>query len=222
MALDLAVLESRLKVIEWRDKELATITEQLEQAFPTLLLQIATHVAGMSALQIGRAQIDPRKLTAELVAPWATEQSRIAINRAESDLVRLIDTPKHEGGLGAVATALPALAGVGMLAASVLGLPAVVSYATVTTTSLLFFSTSSISVPLLLAGGTVLAGLSLAGVNVVGRTQDRLRNHLVERIAGQARVAIFGAGLSPDGRCLLNDLQAAVLKTGETRLGKVA
>lgn len=222
MALDLMVLESRLKVIDWRDNELAAITEQLEQSFPVLLMQIESLVAKMSALQLRRAEINPRKLTAELVAPWATEQSRIAIDRAENDLGALIDTLKHEGGLGAVATALPALAGVGMLAASVLGLPAVVSYATVTTTSLLFFSTSTVSIPLLLAGGTVLAGLSLAGVSVVGRTQDRLRSHLVARIAGQARVAIFGTGLAPEARCLLNDLQAAVLKTGETQLASAA
>ncbi|MCW1919905.1 hypothetical protein NX862_14185 [Rhodobacter sp. KR11] len=55
MPIDLAELDARLKVIDWRDRELAAITRQLEAAFPTLLLQIQVHVAGMSALQITRA-----------------------------------------------------------------------------------------------------------------------------------------------------------------------
>lgn len=222
MPLDLAQLETRLGVIDWRDTELAAITEQLEAAFPALVTSIQTEIEVMSTFQIVRAQADPRKLTAKLVAPWAAEQSRIAMSRAETELSALIAALKNEGRLAAVTTALPALAGMGMLAASVLALPALVSYATITTTSLMFFSTSAISVPLLLAGGTALAGLSLVGVNVVGRTKGKLRDHLAARVVALARTAVFGTGQALDTRCLLNDLQAAVLVAGQTKLAEAA
>lgn len=67
--IDLAEWDARRKVLDWRDRELAAITRQLEAAFPTLLLQIQVHVAGMSALQITRAQVNPRKLTDDLLGP---------------------------------------------------------------------------------------------------------------------------------------------------------
>ena len=109
-----------------------------------------------------------------------------------------------------------------MLAASVLGLPAIVSYATITTTSVLVFSTSTISIPLLLAGGTVLAGMSFAGVKAFDKAKDKMRAHLAARVQSLALAAIFGHGLSPDERYLLNDLQAAILKSGQTQLEAIA
>lgn len=218
LAFDLTLIDTRLSLIEWRDQELAAITEQLELAFPQLLSEIRSRVATLSTLQVARAEFDPRPLTLQILAPWVEAQTRIAVERAETEFTALIANLKADGQLGAIATALPALAGVGMLAASVLALPTVVTWATITTTSLFFFTTSSISVPLLLIGGTALAGLSLTGVKVLGATEGRLRNHLVARVEAQARSAVFGSGLDLDARCLLNDLQAAVLRAGQARL----
>jgi hypothetical protein len=78
-----------------------------------------------------------------------------------------------------------------------------------------------VSIPLLLAGGTVLAGLSFAGFKAVDHAKDSVRSNLTERVKSIALSAIFGFGLAPEARCLLNDLQAVVLKAGEAELGEV-
>lgn len=222
MPFDLARVETCLKLVDWRNAQLEAITAQLEGAYPKLVEAIDKHVAELSILEVGWAHFDPKKLAEELIAPWAEAQSSAAISRAEESLSELISSLPHESGIaGHVQSALPAVAGVGMLAASVLALPTVVSFATVTTTSFLVFSTSAVSIPLLLVGGTVLAGLSFAGVKAVDHANESVRSNLVERLTSVACSAIFGYGLAAESRCLLNDLQAAVLKAGEAELGEI-
>lgn len=219
MPFDLARLETSLRLIDWRNAQLDAITTQLENAFPQLIDTIASHVIGLSTFEVGKAHLNPKKLAEELITPWAESQSNTAISRAEASLSSLISSlPQSDGLHTHIQTALPAVAGVGMLAASVLGLPAIVSFATVTTTSFLVFSTSAVSIPLLLAGGTVLAGMSFAGVKAVDQAKDKMRANLIARVQAIALSAVFGYGLSPDARFLLNDLQAAVLKAGEAEL----
>lgn len=219
---DIASVENRLALLEWRDAQLEAISSQLEAAFPKLTTTINTHIAEMTSFQVGKAHVNPRTLAETLITPWAEEQSHIAILRAETSLSNLVSSLDLDSGTrGHLDVALPALAGVGMLAASVLGLPAIVTYATVTTTSFLVVSTSSISLPLLLAGGTVLAGLSFAGVKTFDRAKDKLRANLADRVHGVILAAVFGYGLAPDARCLVNDLQAAALKAAEAELKSV-
>lgn len=223
MPFDLASMETQLGLLEWRDGQLEAITNQLEAAYPTLVAETVARISAMTSFAVGRAHLNPRPLAESLIAPWAAEQSRIAVKRAEASLSDLISTLHLDSGMGAhLSAALPALAGVGMLAVSVLGLPALVSYATITTTSFFVFSTSTISLPILLVGGTVLAGMSFAGVKAFDQAKDKMRAHLAARVQGLALSAIFGHGLAPDARCLLNDLQAAVLKAGQTRLEDIA
>lgn len=223
MTFDLADLEAQLGLLDWRDSQLEAITDQLEAAFPALAGAIVARIAAMTSFEVGRAHLNPRSLAEGLIAPWAEQQSEIAVSRAEASLSDLISSLQTDGRMGAhLGTALPALAGVGLLAASVLGLPAVLSYATITTTSFLVFSTSTVSLPLLLAGGTVLAGLSFAGVKAFDQAKDKMRAHLAARVQGLALAGIFGLGLAPDARCLLNDLQAAVLKAGQQQLEVIA
>jgi hypothetical protein len=142
MPFDLARVQTSLKLIDWRNAELEAITGQLEEAFPKLVEAIEARVAELSILDVGWAHANPKKLAEELIAPWAEPQSSTAISRAEESLSDLISSLPEESGLaGHVQSALPAVAGVGILAASVLALPTVVSLATVTTTSFLVFST---------------------------------------------------------------------------------
>jgi hypothetical protein len=222
MPFDLASVETSLRLIDWRNDQLDAITAQLEEAFPRLAEAIVNHVAGLSTVEVGKAHLNPKKLAEQLIAPWAETQSITAISRAEASLSDLISKLPQDNGLnGHINSALPAMAGVGMLAASVLGLPAVVSFATVTTTSFFVISTSAVSIPLLLAGGTVLAGMSFAGVKAVDQAKDKMRANLIARVQSIALSAVFGYGLAAEARCLLNDLQAAVLKSGETELGAI-
>ena len=99
-------------------------------------------------------------------------------------------------------------------------MPAVVSFATVSTSVLGVTIASSISAPLLLAGGVVLTGLSVGGVKTLGYAKDKARSHLVQRVIKMALPAVFGYGLAPDARCLINDLQAIVLKAGKSKLSE--
>ena len=223
MSFELADVETQLGLLDWRNSQLEAVTDQLERAFPKLSDAIVERIANMSSMDVGRAHLNPRPLAESLIAPWAEEQSRIAVDRAEASLSGLISSLKLEGSLADhLGSALPALTGVGMLAASVLGLPAIVSYATITTTSFLIFTTSTISIPILLAGGTVLAGMSFAGMKAFDQAKDKMRAHLAARVQSLALAAIFGHGLAPDTRYLLNDLQAAILKSGQTQLEAIA
>lgn len=219
---DLARVETQLELIAWRDAQLEGITNQLEKAFPALLVLIENRVSELSMLEVGKAHANLKRFSAALIGPWADEQARIAVERAQESLKDVLSNiPSTQEYRAHVTAALPAVAGVGLIAASVLGLPAVVSYATITTTSLLVFSTSMVSTPVLLAGGAVLAGLSFAGVKVIDSAKDKTRAHLVARVNALARTAVFGQGQAPQARCLLNDLQAAVLKAGQTQIAEV-
>lgn len=219
---NLARVETQLELIAWRDAQLESITDQLENAFPALQDMIERRVAELSVLELGRSHANVKRFAESLIGPWADEQARIAVERAQESLSSVLSNMTSKEDYRAhVVTALPAVAGVGLIAASVFALPTVVSYATITTTSFLVFSISTISTPLLLAGGVVLAGLSLAGVKAIDSAKDKTRAHLVARVNTLARTAIFGHGQAPQARCLLNDLQAAVLKAGETKIAEV-
>ncbi|WP_417808789.1 hypothetical protein [Thioclava sp.] len=222
MAFDLNTIETRLQLLDWRDSQLEAITGQLEDAFPSLEKTIETRLSEMTTLQVARAQLSAKPLAESIISPWAAAQGLIALKRAEESLTAVVTEMNMESSIGDhIHTALPALAGVGVLAASVAGLPAVVSFATVTS-SFLFISTSSISVPLLLVGGVALTGLSLAGFKGLDYAKDKSRARLAARILAEAQAVIFGQGLAPNSRCLVNDLQAIVLKAGVNKLEEIA
>ncbi|PWE48707.1 hypothetical protein DEM26_16535 [Thioclava sp. NG1] len=219
IAFDLNELEARIQLLDWRDDELIAITNQLEDAFPSLVSSIESHIAKMSAIRVTRAQLRAKTLAKELIEPWAEEQCREALARAEESISTLVGELDLKTDLGDhFHAALPALLGVGTLTASVASLPAVVSFATVTTSTLVFFSTSAVSVPLLLAGGVALTGLSLAGMKGVDYALDKSRARLALRIINLANTAVFGAGLPANSPSLITKLQAFVLRAGANKL----
>ena len=82
-----------------------------------------------------------------------------------------------------------------------------------------FFGLSvTISSPLLLAGGALLAVMSLTGSAAIGKAKHRGRTQLAERIKRSARSAIFGDGRNPSDRCVVSDTQAEVLKAAQNTL----
>ncbi len=222
MTIDLTELETRLELIAWRDRAMDAVTNQLESAFPALMATLPPRVEAMTKLQLARSHADPRALAQEMLRDWTEEQGRIAFDRARTELDSLIAGLKAEGHMAAVTAALPAMAGVGMLAASIVAIPALVTYATVTTTTFLVFTTSAVSVPILLAGGTALAALSFSGSKMLAAADTKARAGLVARVEKLCRDIVFGTGLAPDARCLLNDLQAAILKASQNQLAETA
>ena len=218
MTFNLSAIEAQLAFLSWRDTQLQSITTQFEAAWPTLEAAIERHVAEMPLWKVAQAHYDIQPVATDVVVPWAEEQGRIAAARAEEGLREILANAPQGALSDYAATALPAIAGVGLLAASVLAVPAVVSYATVTSVSFLVLTTTTISTPVLLAGGAALAALSLTGKSALRHAKDRLRIHLTRRITQHAQTVVFGDGLPPAARCLLNDTQAIVLRAGQTSL----
>lgn len=217
VSFDLTETEIRLRLLDWRNDQMEAITFQLEDAYPRLAEAIVDHVSGLSPLEVGRASVHPKKLAEALLAPWAEEQSNLSISRAEASLSDLISMLPRDRALdGHIKSALPAIAGVGMLAASVTG---GLKTAIVLAAAL---STSKVAIPVLFVGGAVMAGMSIAGVKVFDHAIDKMRANLIIRIQKIALSAVFGFGLSPEDRYLLSDLQAAVLTAGERELETIA
>ncbi len=218
MTFSLSAIETQLSLLAWRDTQLSTITSQFENAWPVLERAINDHVAEMPLWKVAQAHVGITSLARDLITPWAEEQGQVAAARAEEGLAEILEALPEGSLIEHGMTVLPALAGAGLIAASVMAVPAVVTYATVTSVSMLVFTTSTISTPLLLVGGAAVAALSLTGSSALGHANRRTRNHLAERLKRYARATVFGDGQEPTTRCLLNDTQALVLKAGQTRL----
>lgn len=218
MTFELASVETQLALLDWRNTQLSSITAQFEAAWPDMQTAIERHVAEMPMWKVAHAHVDPRPLARALITPWAEEQNRIAAIRAEDGLAEIVAAAPRDGIAGHAMTALPALAGAGLIAASIIAVPAVVSYATMVSVSIATLSFTALSTPLLLAGGVVLAGVSLTGGKVMGHAAQKSRTHLADRLKRHSRTVIFGDGIAPTARCLLNDTQAAVLLAGKTSL----
>ena len=137
----------------------------------------------------------------------------------EKEIEELVASKYEEGTLGQALRAVqPALAGAGVLAASLAAIPAVISLATVSTTSLLVFTTSSISWPIIALGGAGLAMTTIAGGRGVKWLGDKNRSHLVDRLQQRALIAALGYGRAPGERSLVTDLQASTLRNLEAKL----
>jgi hypothetical protein len=218
MAFDTSAIEAQIRLIDWRNTQLALITDQLEGAFPELQKAIDDYVSRhFPCGKVAGTHASPRKAVVDLVEPWAKTQSTEAAERAKAQLDEILaDVPSNPETAKLAASLLPALAGLGMIASSVAALPALVTFATVSSTSFFLVTTSAVSVPLLLMGGSALAVLSLTGSKAVSATAQKSRAHLGQRLKSLALSVVFGIGLEPGARCLLNDIQASVLNAGET------
>ena len=218
----LAVL-APLEFLSWRDAQMAAISGQLEDAFPTLLNELdkLTETESLASVVVATARIEAA--ARETIKTWSDEQMRIALERAKADLDNTLssfqtDLEVRSNSWDSLQTFLPAAAGIGLLAGSVAAIPTVISFATITTTSLFFFTTATVSVPLLALGGAGLAAASFVGSSALTRAATRARASLRRRLREEAARKIFGTGLEPDARCLHNDLQAAAIRAGIARL----
>lgn len=191
---EFAIIQGRLRLIEWRNRQTERITTQFEAAWPELEAAIDRHVAALSLIGVARAHGNVRGATQTVLAPWVEAQTEIAAVRAEDDLAQVIALLPGDGIASHAWTVLPAVGGIGLIAASVLVAPA------------------------MLVGGAAAAILTLTGSSVVGKAAQRGRSHLAQRMKRQARSAIFGDGRNPSDRCVVSDTQAAVLKAAQTAL----
>ncbi|MGI3165283.1 hypothetical protein [Pseudooceanicola sp. 200-1SW] len=221
--LDLTEIQNRLELTQWRHRELAAVSDQLEQAFPLLVAQIEDHVVGLSQVGVARAHMRLASAFGDILSSWTEEQRLIAVQRAEVALNALEEKLGERERFHLPVDAVIGLVGKPvLLAASMAAMPTLAAVATVSATSLFFFTTSTVSVPILVAGGVALAVANLSGSTVINRMGDKSRRRLAERANALAWVNVFGDPEKPDGRCLLNDLQVAVLRKAEDKLEAVS
>ncbi|WPY95284.1 hypothetical protein T8T21_03925 [Limimaricola variabilis] len=208
-----------LELIRWRQARFDRITECVEDALPELMTKIESTVASMTSIAVGRAQISPETLWKTLFEPWARQvASRVEAEMEEEIGVLAASLSEKGTSRDVLRVALPALAGAGVLAASLAAIPSVISIATVTTTSFFFITTTTISWPVLAVGGAGIAVASFTGSRIIDRLSDRNRAHLVTRLQLRARIAALGCGLASSERSLVTDLQAATLRSLEAKL----
>ena len=117
-----------------------------------------------------------------------------------------------------VTNALPAIAGVGLIGASLAAIPTVISFATVSTSVLAFWGTSAISWPLFALGAAGLGLATLTGSQSLKFAKDKARRKLCLRLYREAGRQVFGIGEKPGSRCMLSDIQAAIVQAGRNRI----
>lgn len=213
---------SELKMIRWKQARFEEITIVIEDALPELMANIEATVASMPTIRASKAQVFSDGLWKELFEPWAKQTASLVEAQMEEEIGELVTSTSEKGSLGeALRVARPALAGAGVLAASLAAIPAVISLATVSTTSFLVFTTASISWPIVAVGGAGLAVATFTGGSGVKWLVNKNRSHLVNRLQGRALTAALGYGLASGKRSLVADLQAATLRRLEAKLETV-
>ncbi|MHA6324547.1 hypothetical protein [Roseivivax sp. CAU 1753] len=186
------------------------------------MAEIDSVVSSMSTIAAARTQISPDTLWKKLFEPWAQKIASRVEAEFETEIGVLATSLSEKGtSQDTLRAALPALAGVGVLAASLAAIPSVLTMATVTTTSFFFITTSTISWPVIAVGGAGLAVATFTGSAAVDKLSDRNRAHLVSRLQSRARIAALGYGLASGERSLVTDLQAATLRNLEAKLEAV-
>lgn len=225
-------IDAQLEFLAWRDAQLAEISLQLEEAFPDLLDELSTHIELAGVVDLVRSTLALKSSTEAIIQRWGAEQLDAASSRAEAELEDvLLQLP---GGLNLDSDiweqgskALPAIAGAGLIAASVAAIPAVFSFATTVTpaTGFLIFgsaATVTLSWPLIALGATGIGVATLAGSQSLKSAETRARKKLFGRVHKEAGRQVFGIGEKPGARCILSDIQAAVVKAGQNRIQGVS
>lgn len=210
---------AELKMIRWKQARFEEITIVVEDALSELMTNIEDTVASMPTISASKAQVFSDGLWKELFEPWALQTASLVEAQMAEEIEVLAASTSEKGTLGeALRVARPALVGAGVLAASLAAIPAVISLATVSTTSFLVFTTTSISWPIIAVGGAGLAVTTYAGGSGIKWLGNKNRSHLVNRLQQRALTAALGYGRGSSERSLVADLQAATLRSLEAKL----
>lgn len=216
-------LAAHLDFLAWRDAQLLAIYEQVEEAFPDLLADLAARVNEAGRLNLIRSTLALRSAAEATIKEWTSEQLEKACSRAEAELDRtLLELP---GGLNIesdvreqVLKAAPAIAGVGLIVGSVAAIPTVISFATVSTSVLAIWSTATISWPLFALGAAGVGIAVLTGSKSLRIAEKKARELLLKRMRREAARQVFGIGAKTGDRCILNDIQAVTVQAGQNRI----
>ena len=216
-------IAAQLEFLSWRDTQLSAISFQLEEAFPELIGDLSLHVEQAGIVDLLRSTIALKSSTEAAVQRWGAKQLEVASRRAEAELDDALlqfpggfdlDSDVWEQGT----KVLPAIAGLGLIAASVAAIPTIASFATVSTSVLAFWGTATISWPLFTLGAIGIGLATLTGSKSLKLAEANARRTLCNRLHREAGRRIFGIGEKPGVRCMLSDIQAAVVQAGQNRI----
>ena len=216
-------IAAQLEFLAWRDAQLAAISLQLEEALPALLDELTEQVERASIVNLVRSTIALKSSTEAIIQRWGADQLVKALGRAEAELDQTFLQLPGKVNLDSdvweqVTKALPAIAGVGLIGASLAAIPTVISFATVSTSVLAFWGTSAISWPLFALGAAGLGVATLTGSQSLKFAKDKARGKLCRRLHREAGRQVFGIGEKPGARCMLSDIQAAIVQAGRNRI----
>lgn len=216
-------IAAQLEFLAWRDAQLAAISSQLEEALPALLDELAEQVESASVVNLVRSTISLKSSAEAIIQRWGADQLVKALGRAEADLDQTLLQLPGKVNLDndvweQVTKALPAIAGVGLIGASLAAIPTVISFATVSTSVLAFWGTSAISWPLFALGAAGIGVATLTGSQSLKFAKDKARRKLCLRLHREAGRQVFGIGEKPGARCMLSDIQAAIVQAGRNRI----
>lgn len=218
--------QAALALWKWREAQLIEISEQVENAFPSLEDRIREAIAERGIAKAAIISLGFRNKLQELIDQWATEQTQIAMMRAEAELDETIAEIEDHLDLGSdlkhtLASAAPMLVGTGLLAGALAAVPVAIAFGVQTTTVLFVLSTSTVSIPVIAAGAIGAGLLATSGVAVLGRSTASVKVRLERKCLSAARQKVFGKTGNPEEKCILNSIQAMVLRAGETRLKEI-
>ncbi|WP_149141469.1 hypothetical protein [Gemmobacter caeruleus] len=221
--MDFQAIAAQLEFLAWRDTQLAAISSQLEEALPALLDELAEQVESASVVNLVRSTIALKSSAEAIIQRWGADQLVKALGRAEADLDQTLLQLPGKVNLDndvweQVTKALPAIAGVGLIGASLAAIPTVISFATVSTSVLAFWGTSAISWPLFALGAAGIGVATLTGSQSLKFAKDKARQKLCLRLHREAGRQVFGIGEKPGARCMLSDIQAAIVQAGRNRI----
>jgi len=221
--LNFQAIAAQLEFLAWRDAQLAAISSQLEKALPALLDELVEQVESASIVNLVRSTIALKSSAEAIIQRWCADQLVKALGRAEADLDQTLLQLPGKVNLDndvweQVTKALPAIAGVGLIGASLAATPTVISFATVSTSVLAFWGTSAISWPLFALGAAGIGVATLTGSQSLKFAKDKARQKLCLRLHREAGRQVFGIGEKPGARCMLSDIQAAIVQAGRNRI----
>ena len=176
-----------------------------------------------SIVNLVRSTIALKSSSEAIMQRWGVDQLATSLSRAEAALDQTILQLPGKVNLDSdvweqVTKALPAIAGVGLIGASLAAIPTVISFATVSTSVLAFWGTSAISWPLFALGAAGLSVAALTGSQSLKFAKDKARGKLCGRLHREAGRQVFGIGEKPGARCMLSDIQAGIIQSGRNRI----
>ncbi len=194
--------------------------------------QLTSQIEKASVFNLVRASLALKSSAKEPIERWGAAPMEIALRRAEAELDQTLQQLPGDIHLDVrtrdqVTKALPAIAGVSLIGASVAAIPAVLTFTTAVPASrgLQILRITSIvpfvsvaAVPVLAFGAVGIGVAALAGSQSLEFAREKARAKLRDRLHSEAERQIFGIGQKPSVRCILSDIQAAVAKAGQNKI----